>query len=36
MVIEAGVQPRVVAALGRDREAALSALRAAQPKRNLR
>jgi Ca-activated chloride channel family protein len=31
MVIEAGVQPRVVAALGRDRDAALAAIRAAEP-----
>jgi uncharacterized membrane protein len=31
MVIEAGVQPRVVAALGRDRDGALAAIRAAEP-----
>jgi uncharacterized membrane protein len=31
MVIESGVQPQVLAPLGRDRERALSAIRAAQP-----
>ena len=32
MVIEAGVQPHVTAALGRDRDRALSAIRAARPR----
>jgi len=32
MVIEAGVQPKVTAALARDRERALAAIRAAQPR----
>jgi uncharacterized membrane protein len=32
MVIEAGVQPHVTAALGRDRDRALSAIRSAQPR----
>ncbi|MEK7386724.1 MAG: VWA domain-containing protein, partial [candidate division NC10 bacterium] len=32
MVIEAGVQPKVTAALGRDRDRALAAIRAAQPR----
>jgi uncharacterized membrane protein len=32
MVVEAGVQPRVVAALGRDRERALGAIGASQPR----
>jgi uncharacterized membrane protein len=32
MVLEAGVQPRVLAPLGRDRERALSAIRSAQPR----
>ncbi len=32
MVIEAGVQPHVVAALGRDHDRALAAIRAAQPR----
>ncbi|MGH7354915.1 MAG: vWA domain-containing protein, partial [Candidatus Rokuibacteriota bacterium] len=32
MVIEAGVQPRVVAALGRDHDRALAAIGAAQPR----